>query len=106
VKYNKNMTVKEKSKLLALVISIIYVGIGSVKLISIIVDDGMVFNGLGETFDKIIMPSYIIGFGLGYGGGSFFAFLGQLIVFGLVYGIMYVFSLFIFKIIEINHSKK
>jgi hypothetical protein len=75
------MTIQNKAKFVAFFISLMYVGIGTIKLFSIINSDGRVFDDLGQTFEKIIMPSYFLGFAFGYGGGIISAIMGQLILF-------------------------
>jgi hypothetical protein len=100
------MATKQKVKIIALTISIFYVGIGSIKLASIINNDRTIFNNLGETFDAIFVPSYAIGFTLGFGGGDFFAIIGQIITLGLIFGISYAFMFSIAQVIERRHSKK
>ena len=94
------MTIQKKAKLIAFSTSLLYVGIGTIKLFSITNNDGMVFSNLGEQFENVIMPSYLLGFALGYRGGFAFGIIGQLIVFGICFMTIYGAASYVLKPIE------
>lgn len=64
----------------------IYWTLSSLVLIDIILNDGLLFP---SWLDDFLMPGYMIGFGLGYGGGNSMAFIGQIISLGLI-GIIFI----------------
>ena len=72
----------KNKKLIALIITCIYWIPSFIALINII-------NGSGDIFplwlDSILMPGYIIGFGLGFASGSGWAIIGQLISFSILF---------------------
>jgi hypothetical protein len=94
------MKLVQKAKIISLVVAILYIGTGTIKLLNIIESDGMIFHRLGEGFDNFLMPGYLLGFALAYGGGIFWAMAGQAVMFLIVYGITLSVFLPIFKIIE------
>jgi hypothetical protein len=101
---HKRVTIQKKAKSIAFLISLLYVGIGTIKLLSIVCSDGMVFDNLGEKFEKIIIPSYFLGFAFGYGGGVIFAVVGQLILFGSYFVIVYGAVSYILRLVKNKSS--
>jgi|GEM_PF-6460152 len=97
------MSYKQKARLIAFIISFIYIVIGTIRLLSMI-ENNNVFEKLGPTFDSIILPAYIIGFGLTFASGLGSAFIGQIIIFGLIYFILYLLILFAFKLLAKKDS--
>jgi hypothetical protein len=98
------VTIQKKTKSIAFLISLLYVGIGTIKLLSIVCSDGMVFDNLGEKFEKIIIPSYFLGFAFGYGGGVIFAVVGQLILFGSYFVIVYGSVSYVLRLVKSKSS--
>jgi hypothetical protein len=92
------MTSVQRAKVVSLIVAVLYIGTGTIQLLNLIRGNGIF--PLGGGFDTFLLPSYFLGFALGYGGGKFWAMAGQAVMFLIVYGVTFGVFLPIFKIIE------
>jgi hypothetical protein len=67
---------KGRNFTISLIIALTYWIPSSIALVDTIKGSGTIFP---FWIDLILMPGYILGFALGYGGGNFWAIIGQLI---------------------------
>lgn len=88
-KFELRKSMKRLPALISLLLSIVYVGLGTVRLMSYIHGTGYVFSTLGDNFENGLWPAYFLGFAFGYGGGNTGVLLGQLITLGLAYFLFY-----------------
>ncbi|MET4076589.1 hypothetical protein [Hymenobacter sp. UYCo722] len=96
------MKVVQQANGVSLVVSVLYVGAGTLQLLASNGGDG-IFR-LGGALDDFLGPGYFLGFALGYGGGTFWAMAGQAVMLLVVYGIALSIFLPIFKLIEKGSS--
>jgi hypothetical protein len=73
---------KSRPNLLAFLITLVYWIPSTILLFSIVEGSGSIFP---SWLDLVLAPGYILGFALGFGGGNFFALLGQLISLILIF---------------------
>ncbi|HEX8659797.1 MAG TPA: hypothetical protein VF690_19800 [Hymenobacter sp.] len=77
----------KQAKVVSLIVAFFYIGTGTIQLLNLI--GGNEIFLLGGGFDAFLLPGYVLGFALGYGGGKFWAMAGQAVMFLIAYGITF-----------------
>jgi hypothetical protein len=99
----------KRSSKIALVISVIYVGIATLILINTIIDvnEKSIFFIIEENSLDFFRPGYILGFSLGFFGGNLLAVLGQMLTFIMLFiFIKLILDFFIRSLNIFKHNEK
>ena len=92
------MSHKKKASLYSFIITLLYIGAGTLQLISILSNSLDSVFPFGQLLDKFLLPSYAIGLTMAFVAGTGFVMIGQMIAFGICFRILYGLFFLIFKV--------